>query len=857
MRSHVGALGWLAYGGIVSLLFQGTLRARAPIDFTCSRLTDLTLAVRALNHGAPPLLALLPGAGGLYPAGYADDVGPFLYLAPLGHILGITNPYTLYRIEFVALWTVALLVWPLVFSQLFRSRLAGLLAPLLLMLYVVEDSTATNQYWVPGWAVAVCLPLLMLAAERARSGRRDATTWLLVGGAVVVAGFANTMRSSSGYGILIAGLALAVVIMASWRRRLLAAISVLGVFWLASSGVISAAVAYRNAVDGRQPLAQAFTANLGGTTVDSIGGTAHPFWHTAYIGLGFDRNKYGIYYSDSSAYNYVLSLHPGAKADSPVESATLSKRYFHLLSTDPGFVLGGYLHKAGVALDMAVQDSLLLLVLVPCALLASARRRQLVIWLALFLPSLVVLLAVPTIVIPGNGYQFGFLNCVRVLMVVLICWIAAEIELALTRRARPGAPSWLDRIRARYLDPYLPTGTVRPGAVGNVGQRLEPSHLVRRAPSLGRSLARAIPRRWALVTALLVATEIAASVGASAVAAHEKGALQFASVRPGESRQILAGHGVLRWVPSPSGVVGWGLANRATLSSVTPDGKRDRRAASITSTNQRWAYQVVGPTLTLPGGTYQLFIRGSARRRGIALIAIDPDTNVTLAVSRYPPGTDTGSGWGLKFMLPSQATVHFVLANNGGSALWNIRAIELGRAPAGLPIDNVNASSQACDYAPPQPGALRPPVEAPLPAVTGTAFAWNAADIQTQWQPQAGASTTGSAKRLIIVHTSPAPYGFQLASPVLGPSPGNYLLQVTGTVASGGLEILAQVPGTETFIAKRSFGSGLPDQGPVTMALPFHLPESEALQFVLANSTTSGSARTRWTISRIVLSRTR
>jgi hypothetical protein len=92
---------------------------------------------------------------------------------------------------------------------------------------------------------------------------------------------------------------------------------------------------------------------------------------------------------------------------------------------------------------------------------------------------------------------------------------------------------------------------------------------------------------------------------------------------------------------------------------------------------------------------------------------------------------------------------------------------------------------------------------------------------------------------------------------VLGPSPGNYLLQVTGTVASGGLEILAQVPGTETFIAKRSFGSGLPDQGPVTMALPFHLPESEALQFVLANSTTSGSARTRWTISRIVLSRTR
>ncbi len=404
-----GSLGWLVYGGFLTILFQGTLRGRAPTSFTCSRLTDLTLAVRAMNMGAPPLLAFQPGhGGGLYPAGYADDVGPFMYLAPIGHLLGTTNPYTLYRIEFVALWSIAVIVWPLVFSRLFNSRLVGVLAPILLVLLVVEDTAATNEYWIPGWTVAVCLPVLMLALKRGRAGQRGAGTWLLICGATLVAGFANTMRQGSGYGIAVAAVAVAILTGRSWRGRTVVGVLVIGAFWVASSGVIDATTAYRDATYGHHRLATNFTKEFGGTTVSSIGGGAHPFWHTFYLGPGFDQNRYGISFTDPNAFNYAQRVHPGVKLYSAAYSSILEKRYFQLLSRDPGFVIGTYVHKAGVTLDQAARDSWYLLVLLPFALLAGWRRRDLLAWLGLFVPTLLVLLAVPTAVVPLHGYQDGF-----------------------------------------------------------------------------------------------------------------------------------------------------------------------------------------------------------------------------------------------------------------------------------------------------------------------------------------------------------------------------------------------------------------------------------------------------------------
>jgi hypothetical protein len=67
--------------------------------------------------------------------------------------------------------------------------------------------------------------------------------------------------------------------------------------------------------------------------------------------------------------------------------------------------------------------------------------------------------------------------------------------------------------------------------------------------------------------------------------------------------------------------------------------------------------------------------------------------------------------------------------------------------------------------------------------------------------------------------------------------------------------LIAVVPGTQTIIAKRFYGPSLPGAGPVSMALPFTIDETQAIQYVLANSTPTGSAATIWKVQRVELAR--
>lgn len=845
-QSRGGPWGWLAYGGALALLLQGTLRSGAPTQFTCSRLTDLTLSVRAMDTGAPPLLALLPGAGGgLYPAGYGDDVGPFLYLAPLGHLFHITNPYTLYRIEFVVLWSIVIIIWPLIFSRLFNSRLAGAIAPLLLVILVLEDAPAMNQYWIPGWAAAFCLPLLILAVKSGRARQPRARIWLLIGISALVAGFANTMRLGSGYGIAVAALGVAVLIARTWRVRAFAVVEVCGAFWLASTGVIDAATAYRNATYGNRPLASNFTAAYGGTAVKTLEGASHPFWHTFYIGLGFDRNRYGIYYSDSSAYNYVESVNPSVKSLSAEYASILQTRYFDLLSSDPTFVIGTYVHKAGVTVDMAVNDSWPLLILLPCILLATGRRRRLGVGLLVFAPALLVLLAVPTAVVPLNGYQDGFLNVVRLLLVVLLCWIGAEMELALMRFAHQRQIRWLDFIRGRYLAPYLSAaGPLYLRRTTSRDDRL-PSAL-NRLPGVATRIRDGIPRQLLLVTAAVVVVELGASVGASAVAAHERESLTFPNGRPSEQNRLTSHEAVLRSFPTAQGLPDWEPTNGAT--GAVQQGST-YKTFSLHTAPQKYAYQLAGPTLTLTPGTYQLWVNGSADRSGPALVAVDAQTGGLIASRGNGPGS---GGWGLTFTLDRLRTIRLVLANYGGRAAWAISSIEVGVAPRGT----ADTGDSSCPFVPPAPGSVRGGSATLLPAVSKPVRVWTPEQLVRGWIPPAGphASIQGTD---MIVHTSASPYGWQLVSPPLDVDAGRHVLEVKGSTATGGLVIMAIDPGTQTVIAKRYYGMTIPGQGPISMTLPFSLDQAQAIQYVLANSTPTGPPSTVWNIEQIALARQR
>ncbi len=241
-----------------------------------------------------------------------------------------------------------------------------------------------------------------------------------------------------------------------------------------------------------------------------------------------------------------------------------------------------------------------------------------------------------------------------------------------------------------------------------------------------------------------------------------------------------------------------------------------------------YAYELAGPTVTLPPGTYQLWVRGSAHHAGSFLIALDAETNATIASHSYGPGANGTGGWGLIFKLDRSRSVRFVVANNGGNAVWLINSIELGQAP-----DQVGDTivRQGCAFAPLPPGRASPRghhhgYRGPL------VRSWTPRQLVRGWIPQSGARLT-PGQGTAVVHTTASPYGYQLASPVVGVKGGRSVLEVDARVGSGGLELLVEVADGPV-IAKRFYGLRLaaPSAGFGAMAI-FRFGTSEGVQFVL------------------------
>src|SRR4051812_31544128 len=95
------------------------------------------------------------------PIPYGDTPGIYLYLPVLAHWFHKTDPLPFLKWLFISTWLLIPLAYPLVFYELFRSVVIGLIAPFLpLMTFgFVENS---DVYWASAWAILLCLPLIML-----------------------------------------------------------------------------------------------------------------------------------------------------------------------------------------------------------------------------------------------------------------------------------------------------------------------------------------------------------------------------------------------------------------------------------------------------------------------------------------------------------------------------------------------------------------------------------------------------------------------------------------------------------------------------------------------------------------------
>jgi hypothetical protein len=413
-----------------------------------SRLQGLTTAIDVVDHGGPPLLgSSRPYAQSwqttpeqsYFSAASTDDPGIYLYLPVAGRILGVDDPRLLLKWFVLASFALLACIYPLLFYELFGSLAVSVGSPVPPIAFLVLGNS--DIYWIAAWCALACLPVLMLLAARRWGGRSVAAC----AGVAIIASFASSIRSETGLGVAIAAVALAVVRERSWRRRLAVGALVAAAYLTIRPALIKGVETYRD-----HAIASYIHAHPGWSSVSSSG---HPFWHSAYIGLGYLPNRWGIVWKDASAAAAVRRVDPKAPYLSARYSSILEHRYFHILRTDPGFVLRTYAAKAAVEANSALRHFLPGLVLLPAVLLFGPRRRRLATWVLLVLPTLVIQFAPPVLVVPGI-YGIGFLAAVGLLALLPVCELLALAERTVAARRRgEGAASERSTIRDLLLEP--------------------------------------------------------------------------------------------------------------------------------------------------------------------------------------------------------------------------------------------------------------------------------------------------------------------------------------------------------------------------------------------------------------------
>ena len=423
---------WLliVWGIVWAILGIAVLQAIGPSPWPIegTRADDLRASLAVLNHGGPLLLRYLPGTHTPYPVGFGDDQGIYVVVPLLSHWLGLADPVSVLRSLWIGFWAFTLLMSAALYGALFRSRWAGLVAPPTLLVCILSFGFG-DIYWISAWVIVTFLPILLFIVRR-----RPRLDWLALVAIALMCGAVSAIRSEAGLPVVLAalGVALTARLRLPWRGAV----------------VVVMVLAYLSINDVALPALRAHRDHVVGVNLTKGVPTSHPLWHTVYIGLGYEPNRYGIHYEDPYAAAAAQEEHPGVRYLSPAYASALRQEVLALVKHDPGFVVKAELQKAVVELYHVAHYILLLVLLLPAALVARgpARLRR---WeLALFLPA-VVYGALPAIAAaPFRSYELGLLAPLGALGLLAIGSTATRADEAWAgsdARAR-GA----DRIRATF-----------------------------------------------------------------------------------------------------------------------------------------------------------------------------------------------------------------------------------------------------------------------------------------------------------------------------------------------------------------------------------------------------------------------
>jgi hypothetical protein len=587
------------YGVVVCLVgirhYSNTL---PPLDVMSTRVNGIAAAIETLDRGGPPLLGSKPpwGTPGLtarnyVPVGVGDDQGAYLYLSYLGHWTGERTPQVLIRWAFIGLMSLLLLVYPLLFYELFGSTIAGVLAPLLVV-WKFGFLANTDIYWVTAWGMLLCLPAVALAYTVWPRGRGLAIG-LLVGSALV-ASFVTSVRIHAGLPILLAGLGVAV---ARGRRRWSTAVVAAGLvlsYFAISTGALSAVRAYRDHVVS----APGFDKNLS---------TQHPFWHNAYIGLGYLPNRFGITWDDSVSADAVQRVRPGTPFLSAAYERTLRHLYFRIARQNPGLVLRNLgLKFRAISVDVARHFWPVFLVL-PAALLLGRRRTQARIVALVSAPALALGAVPPSLTLPVTVYEMGWLGAWGFLWIASIVLLACGVVSALPAAIRLIRTRTAPELHAPSFPGILRSAPGKAGLAAALGCLLLVVLL-----GLGRPVPPPNP----------VGEYRADQSGFAAPSAYRSGAVVASWRFPGT-------------LPSD-----W---NRNGTTTLTPSSLSPGAGLAVRTPDAPSATQLASPWQSLPAGRYRFLVTGRVLAGGIGL-DVRSDDGRTLASSRYWGTSDSWSG---------------------------------------------------------------------------------------------------------------------------------------------------------------------------------------------------------------------
>ena len=620
-------IGLLLYGLLLAGLSVQRLDGLVPDQpgLMGTRSEGVQESIRTLETGGPPLLGCSDGYNaarpldGCEPVGVTDDQGLYLYLPLLAHAAGLDSPEEALRWFYIGLFAVLALVSPLIFYGLFGSLLAALFAPAAIVFHF-DFLANTDIYWISAWCLLLALPLLLLVYER--WGRYSP---LLLAGVVVIGSFATSVRIHSGLPILLGALVVAVL-----RRRSLvglgATVLLLGVAYLMFAAVLTGAREYRDREVGDPGLSERYP-------------TRHPFWHNAYIGLGYLPNRYGIEWNDAISTEFVRQKDPGAGYLSDRYEQILRDEWFRIAREEPGLVVRNVLAKLGLGLDAARDRFGIVLLLAPLALFVGAARHTWRRWLLILAPALLLSLPPSLLTMPMPQYQLAWLGAWGTLWLLLACWALTVLPPAV----REHADGWRNR---------------RNG-LASVARRLV------RSPAPWLALA--------LVGVVSVFADVVGPRAAQAVTLEDLWNEQASVLHAPARSDALA-----QWPFAGAIPAGWtpieGVATEAVADGL-----------EISTTPGRSEYQLVGPVVLLSAGKYDLRADVTVGEGGLELGILDTDADAWLSKAKYWYGQEGFATQDLvaTFVLEKPLRLRPVVSNwrhQTGTSWWLVRNIWIRRA---------------------------------------------------------------------------------------------------------------------------------------------------------------------------------